>query len=134
MLPGFGRLSADESACWIGVFREVPGQPGGGNRLHMFYPTSFCHLFAFICEIKLTISFPGIWEVAMRTKQGPVIHQGEFVASLEQHRLWRYTIKRVKNGEVLLDGWTGELGDAIESADRQLSHLCGPDAALPKAS
>jgi hypothetical protein len=70
----------------------------------------------------------------MRTKQGPVIHQGDLVASVEQHRVWRYTIRRAKGGEVLLDGWTGELGDAIESADRQLSRLCGPETALPKAS
>jgi hypothetical protein len=70
----------------------------------------------------------------MRIKDGPIIHQGDFVASLEQHRIWRYIIQRTDNGEVLYDGWTGELPEAVETADRHLSMLCEATPALPKAS
>jgi hypothetical protein len=68
----------------------------------------------------------------MQIKQGPVIHQGQFVATLEQHRIWRYIIKRSGSEEVLYDGWSGEFEDAVETADRQLAFLCD-ETALPKA-
>jgi hypothetical protein len=40
----------------------------------------------------------------MQIKQGPIIHQGQFVATVEQHRMWRYMIKRVDSEVVLYDG------------------------------
>ncbi len=70
----------------------------------------------------------------MQTKQGPVIHQGQFVASVEQHRIWRYIVKRVNSEVVLYDGWSGDLQEAVETADRQLTFLCDAAATLPKAS
>ena len=69
----------------------------------------------------------------MQIKQGPTIHQGQFVAAIEQHRIWRYVVKRADKGEMLYDGWSSELEDAIETADRQLNFLCQSEAALPKA-
>lgn len=70
----------------------------------------------------------------MQIKQGPTIHQGQFVAALEQHRMWHYVVKRVGSSEVLLDGWSSELPEAVETADRQLTLLCESEAALPTAS
>jgi hypothetical protein len=70
----------------------------------------------------------------MQIKQGPTIHQGQFVADIEQHRMWRYIVKRVGSGEVLYDGWSSELDDAVETADRQLSLLCESELGLAKAS
>jgi hypothetical protein len=70
----------------------------------------------------------------MRIRQGPVIHQGQFVATVEQHRVWRYIVKRVDSEVVLYDGWSGELEEAVETADRQLTFLCDAAATLPKAS
>ena len=70
----------------------------------------------------------------MQIKQGPTIHQGQFTATVEQHRMWRYVIKRVDGEEVLYDGWSSELQDAVETADRQLNFLCDAEASLPKAS
>jgi hypothetical protein len=35
---------------------------------------------------------------------------------------------------VLYDGWGGDLAEAVETADRQLSFLCEAEASLPKAS
>ncbi len=69
----------------------------------------------------------------MQMKQGPTIHQGPFVATLEQHRMWRYVIKRADNGQVVYDGWSSELLDAVETADRQLTVLCDETESLPKA-
>jgi len=69
----------------------------------------------------------------MQIKQGPVIHQGQFTASVEQHRMWRYTIKRVGTEEVLYDGWSSELEDAVATADRQISFLNEAEAILPRA-
>ena len=70
----------------------------------------------------------------MQIKQGPIIHQGEFVAAVEQHRMWRCIIKRKDSEEVLYDGWSDEQEDAVEIADRQLTFLCDAEASLPKAS
>jgi len=70
----------------------------------------------------------------MQIKQGPIIHQGQFVASVEQHRIWRYIVKRVDSEVVLCDGWSGDLQEAVETADRQLTFLCDAAATLPKAS
>jgi hypothetical protein len=70
----------------------------------------------------------------MQTKQCPVIHQGEFVATVEQRRVWHYVIKRANSGEVVSDGWSGELAEAVESADRQLSLLSKHETELPKTS
>ena len=67
-------------------------------------------------------------------RNGPTIHQGDFVATVEQHRMWRYVIKRVDSDEVLYDGWSGELGEAVATADRHISLLCSNDGALAKAS
>jgi hypothetical protein len=70
----------------------------------------------------------------MQIKQGPTIRQGQFMAVIEHHRMWRYVVKRTDNGEVLYDGWSSELQDAVETADRQLSVLCESQVSLPKAS
>jgi hypothetical protein len=70
----------------------------------------------------------------MQIKQGPIIHQGQFVATVEQHRIWRYIVKRVDSEVVLYEGWSGELQEAVETADRQISFLCDAEVALPKAS
>jgi hypothetical protein len=48
--------------------------------------------------------------------------------------MWRYVIKRVDSDEVLYDGWSGELGEAVATADRHISLLCSNDGALAKAS
>lgn len=70
----------------------------------------------------------------MQIKYGPTIHQGQFVATVEQHRMWRYVIKKVDSDEVLYDGWSGELGEAIQTADRHIALLCANEASLAKAS
>ena len=69
----------------------------------------------------------------MQIKQGPVMHQGQFSATVEQHRMWRYVIKRADSDVVLYDGWSGDLEEAVETADRQLSFLCETEQTLPKA-
>jgi len=70
----------------------------------------------------------------MQVKKGPIMHQGQFAATVEQHHMWRYVIKRKDSDEVLYDGWTGDLEEAVATADRQLSFLCEADSTLPKAS
>jgi hypothetical protein len=70
----------------------------------------------------------------MRIKQGPVMHQGQFSATVEQHRMWRYVIKQAGSDVVLYDGWSGDPEEALETADCQLSFLCETDPKLPKAS
>jgi len=70
----------------------------------------------------------------MQIKQGPIIHQGRFSAAVEEHRVWRYIIKRVDSEIVLCDGWSDELEEAVDTADRQLTFLCDAEATLPKAS
>jgi hypothetical protein len=70
----------------------------------------------------------------MQIKRGPIIHQGQFTATVEKHHMWRYVIKRADSEIVLYDGWGGDLAEAVETADRQLSFLCEAEASLPKAS
>jgi hypothetical protein len=70
----------------------------------------------------------------MQIKYGPTIHQGQFVATVEQHRIWRYIIKRVDSEEVLYEGWSGELGEAVQTADRHIARLCTIQTDLAKAS
>ena len=48
--------------------------------------------------------------------------------------MWRYVIKRADNGQVVYDGWSSELLDAVETADRKLTVLCDEAEGLPKAS
>jgi hypothetical protein len=70
----------------------------------------------------------------MQIKQAPVIHQGQFTATVEKHHMWRYVIKRADSEIVLYDGWGNDLAEAVETADRQLSFLCDAEASLAKAS
>ena len=69
----------------------------------------------------------------MQIKYGPTIHQGNFVATVEQHRTWRYVIKRADTGEAVYDGWSGELGEAVQTADHHIALLCADQGTL-KAS
>jgi len=70
----------------------------------------------------------------MQIKRGPVIYQRQLTATVEQHHMWRYAIKRADSEIELYEGWSGDLAEAVETADRQLSFLCVAEATLPKAS
>jgi hypothetical protein len=70
----------------------------------------------------------------MQINRGPVLHQGKFMATVEKHEVWRYVIRQADDETVLYDGWGGDLAEAVETADRQLSFLCDAEASIRKAS
>ena len=54
-----------------------------------------------------------------------------FIASLEEHKIWRYVIKDTTTGTVVYDGWAGDLEEARQTAERQLAWMF--EVPLPKA-